>query len=213
MFMSDSALELALFFYSYKMVCKMTEETPQVHKKSGFFKELVKFTLIAFLIVVPFRIFIAQPFIVNGASMEPTFHPGEYLIVDQLTYKAFSQPKRGEVIIFRYPQDTTKFFIKRVVGLPGETIEIRGENIRISNSDFPEGFLLDEDYLSFRKQDNLKTKLKSDEYFVMGDNRPQSSDSRIWGPLKEELIIGRPLVRLFPVNRLQFLPGSFSFQR
>ncbi len=191
----------------------MTEETPQVHKKSGFFKELVKFTLIAFLIVVPFRIFIAQPFIVNGASMEPTFHPGEYLIVDQLTYKAFSQPKRGEVIIFRYPQDTTKFFIKRVVGLPGETIEIRGENIRISNSDFPEGFLLDEDYLSFRKQDNLKTKLKSDEYFVMGDNRPQSSDSRIWGPLKEELIIGRPLVRLFPVNRLQFLPGSFSFQR
>lgn len=191
----------------------MTEETPQVHKKSSFFKELIKFTLIAFLIVVPFRIFIAQPFIVNGASMEPTFHPGEYLIVDQLTYKAFSQPKRGEVIIFRYPQDTTKFFIKRVVGLPGETIEIRGENIRISNSDFPEGFLLDEDYLSFKKQDNLKTELKSDEYFVMGDNRPQSSDSRIWGPLKEELIIGRPLVRLFPVNRLQFLPGSFSFQR
>lgn len=191
----------------------MTEETPQVHKKSSFFKELIKFTLIAFLIVVPFRIFIAQPFIVNGASMEPTFHPGEYLIVDQLTYKAFSQPKRGEVIIFRYPQDTTKFFIKRVVGLPGETIEIRGGNIRISNSDFPEGFLLDEDYLSFKKQDNLKTELKSDEYFVMGDNRPQSSDSRIWGPLKEELIIGRPLVRLFPVNRLQFLPGSFSFQR
>ncbi len=191
----------------------MQKESPQIIKKGGFFKELVKFTLIAFLIVVPFRVFVAQPFIVNGASMEPTFHPGEYLIVDQLSYRFFTKPKRGEVIIFKYPQDTSKFFIKRVVGLPGETIEIGNENIKIYNEDFPEGFFLEEDYLSLRKKDNIKVELGDDEFFVMGDNRPQSSDSRIWGPLKEDLVVGRPLVRLFPIGRIDFFPGNFKFQR
>ncbi|TSC61019.1 MAG: signal peptidase I [Parcubacteria group bacterium Gr01-1014_107] len=178
--------------------------------KKEFFKELLRFTIIAFLIVIPFRWFIAQPFIVNGASMEPTFHPGEYLIVDQLSYRIFEEPGRGAVIIFRYPQDPSKFFIKRVIGLPGETLEIRGKEIRITNSEHPDSFSLAEEYILHGRDEYQKVVLKDDEYFVMGDNRPFSSDSRIWGPLKENLIVGRPLLRLFPINRLKILPGDKS---
>jgi signal peptidase I len=178
--------------------------------KKEFFKELLKFTFIAFLIVVPFRWFIAQPFIVNGASMEPTFHPGEYLIVDQLSYRIFENPERGEVIIFRYPEDPRKFFIKRVIGLPGETLEIKGKEIKIVNNEYPGGFSLSEEYILEGKDEYQKVLLKDDEYFVMGDNRGFSSDSRIWGPLKESLIVGRPLIRLFPINRMNILPGDQS---
>ena len=111
----------------------MSEETTQQNKKGGFFKELLKFTIIAFIIVVPIRAYVAQPFIVNGASMDPTFETGEYLIVDQLSYRIIEKPARGEIIIFKYPQDTSKFFIKRIIGLPGETLEIEGSSIKITN--------------------------------------------------------------------------------
>jgi len=190
----------------------MPEETLQNEKvrKSGFFKELIKFTLIAFLVVVPFRYFVAQPFIVNGASMDPTFHTGEYLIVDQLSYRTFEDPQRGEVIIFRYPEDPSKFFIKRIVGLPGETIEMRGNIITITNDENPSGFSIEENYIIHTKSDTLKVELEEDEFFVLGDNRASSSDSRIWGPLKQEFIIGRPIIRLFPLNRLQLFPGDYS---
>jgi signal peptidase I len=188
----------------------MSEETPQKNGegKVGIFKELLKFTIIAFLIVVPFRAYVAQPFIVNGLSMDPTFFPGEYLIVDQLSYRTFDEPDRGSIIIFKYPNDPSKFFIKRVVGLPGEILSIEGSRIKIVNGEYPEGFFLEEDYILHEKQDLLELELEENEYFVMGDNRASSSDSRIWGPLKKELIIGRPLLRLFPISRLQLFPGD-----
>jgi len=179
-------------------------------RKSGFFKELIKFSLIAFLIVVPFRYFVAQPFIVNGASMDPTFHTGEYLIVDQLSYRAFDNPQRGEIVIFRYPKDPSKFFIKRIVGLPGETIEMRENIITIFNDEYPSGFSIKENYIIHTKNDILKVELEEDEFFVLGDNRASSSDSRIWGPLKQEFIVGRPIIRLFPLNRIQLFPGDYS---
>lgn len=143
--------------------------------------------------------------------MDPTFHTGEYLIVDQLTYKTFDDPKRGSVVIFRYPEDPSKFFIKRIIGLPNETVEISGSEVRVFNNENPDGFVLNEDYVVHKKNDYMKKDLESDEYFVMGDNRPQSSDSRIWGPVKKDLIAGRPLVRLFPINKLDVLPGDESY--
>lgn len=190
----------------------MSEETTQKDNtdKGGFFKELLKFTVIAFLIVVPFRAFVAQPFIVNGASMDPTFHPGEYLIVEQLSYKTFGEPDRGSILIFKYPEDTSKFFIKRVIGLPGETLNIKGDQIEIINEENPRGFFLEEDYVVHKKSGSFRVDLADDEYFVMGDNRASSSDSRVWGPLKKEFIVGRPLVRLFPINRLDILPGNYK---
>ena len=124
-------------------------------KNGGFFKELLKFILIAFLVVVPFRYFVAQPFIVNGASMTPTFLPGEYLIVDQISYKTLQSPERGDIITFHYPKDRSKYFIKRIIGLPSETVRIEGTQITIINETNPEGFELKEDYILYPKDDFL----------------------------------------------------------
>ena len=191
-----------------------TLPTPvSVETKSKFapiVSEIIRFVLIAVFIVLPVRLYIAQPFVVSGASMDPTFANGEYLIVDEATYK-FNDPERGDVIIFRYPQDTTKFFIKRIIGLPEETVYVEGSAIRIVNEASPEGFTLDETYLTFTSESNIRIKLQEDEYFVMGDNRPASSDSRVWGPLNRDLIVGRAFVRLLPVTRIGMFPGAHEY--
>jgi len=170
--------------------------------------EIIRFSLIALIIVIPIRMFIAQPFIVSGASMEGTFHTGEYLIVDQISYY-FNNPKRGDVIVFRYPKDPSKFFIKRVIGLPGETISIIGSAVTIKNKGNPNGFVLDEPYIKSMKNGSNLTEILGDrEYFVMGDNRDQSSDSRTWGVLQQGGIIGHALIRLFPPRQFSYLPGA-----
>jgi signal peptidase I len=174
--------------------------------------EIVRFSIIAILLVIPIRMFIAQPFIVSGASMDETFHSGEYLIVDQVTYH-FEKPSRGDVVIFRYPRDPSKFFIKRVIGVPGDTITIENAQVSISNESNPSGFTLDEPYIkSMQPAAPFKETLGDREYFVMGDNRDKSSDSRAWGVLQEERIIGRAFVRLFPPNELSYLPGAVDIE-
>lgn len=178
-------------------------------KEKGFFRELLEFVIIALVIVIPFRIYIAQPFVVNGASMDPTFENGEYLIVDQLSYK-FGTPERGSVLIFKYPKDPSKYFIKRVIGLPSEKVKISGGQVTIINKDNPDGLVLDEPYVEFVKKDSFETTLESDEYFVMGDNRLGSADSRVWGPLPKEDIVGRPVIRLFPFSRISLFPGDYE---
>lgn len=179
-------------------------QAPQ--KKENFIKELVKFTLIAIAIVVPIRLFVAQPFIVKGESMDTTFADGQYLIVDQLTYH-FKEPARGEVIILHYPLSPKTFFIKRVIGLPGETVVSTNGVISIINKDNPNGFTLDEPYIDpvNKASDTFRTTLKDTEYFVMGDNRSHSSDSHIWGPLERKFVQGRPIFRLIP---LSIFPGK-----
>ncbi len=179
-------------------------------KKEHFFKDLIKFGILAFIVVLPIRFFVAQPFIVSGASMDPTFETGEYLIVDQLSYR-IGEPERGQVVIFKYPKDPSKYFIKRIIGLPGESVEINGTTVTIKNKTYPNGFTLDEPYISEvnEKEDNIKVTLKDTDYFVMGDNRRQSSDSRVWGTLPRNLIIGTPLIRLFPFQKISVHPGTF----
>jgi signal peptidase I len=162
-----------------------------------FLKEILQTVILALLIVLPIRLFIFQPFIVKGQSMEPNFGNGDYLIIDELTYK-FREPKRGEVIVFKNPLNQNQRFIKRIIGLPGETVEISEGKIYISNS---EKRVLDESsYLnsSFTLGD-LKITLKKDEYFVLGDNRQFSLDSRKFGPVKKKEIVGRVLFRLWPI--------------
>jgi signal peptidase I len=174
--------------------------------------EIFRFTLIALIIVIPIRLFVAQPFIVSGASMDDTFQSGQYLIVDQVSYK-FHQPNRGDVIVFRYPKDPSKFFIKRVIGLPGDTVKIDGSTVTIKNEANPDGFVLDEPYIkSMRNVSDTTEELGEREYFVMGDNRDQSSDSRVWGVLQEERIVGRAYVRLFPPNTFDYLPGEARYE-
>jgi len=184
-------------------------EEQQPHKES-FLAEIIKFSLVALLIVLPVRIFVAQPFIVSGASMEATFSTGQYLIVDQLTYH-FEEPQRGDVIVFRYPKDPSKFFIKRIIGIPGDIVDIKGNVVTLSNDSHPEGIVLDESYiLAMAPNTILKEKLGVQEYFVMGDNRDASSDSRMWGVLPRENIVGRAFLRLFPFPKVGIFPGNYD---
>lgn len=175
--------------------------------------DIVRFSLIAIIIVIPMRLWIAQPFIVSGASMADTFHTNEYLIVDQLTYH-LENPVRGDVVIFRYPRDPSKYFIKRIIGIPGDTITIDGNVVTITNEANPNGVVLDEPYVRSMKQNTYLTEILGDgEYFVMGDNRDQSSDSRMWGILQEDKIVGRAFLRLYPVSEMDVFPGHYDVDR
>jgi len=182
--------------------------TPEEKKQKHPIVEIIQFALIALIIVIPIRMFIAQPFIVNGASMENTFHTGEYIIVDQLSYR-FDEPSAGDVVVFRYPKNPSVFFIKRIIGTPGDTIHIDGNVITIVNEEYPNGYILTEDYIKHMSPNTfLSEKLGDREYFVMGDNRDHSSDSRAWGILQRENIVGQAFLRLFPFNKIDFKPGA-----
>jgi len=211
---ADGEVYLSVSHFVMNTTHQPTEQTnempsPEIKSGRGFVREVIEFSLIALLIVVPIRFFVAQPFIVSGASMEPTFDGGEYLIVDQISHY-FEEPYRGEVIIFKYPIDQSKFFIKRIIGLPGETISIRGSAITITTADQSETFTLSEPYLETSRvgADFITVVLDEDEYFVLGDNRRASSDSRIWGALPKDLIVGRAFLRLLPPSRIDYLPGE-----
>lgn len=181
---------------------------PRQGKKETIW-ELARFAIIAIIIVIPVRIFIAQPFIVSGSSMVPTFQNGDYLIVDEISYR-LKNPERFDVIVFRYPHDQTKFFIKRIIGLPNEEIVINNGIVTIINPEHPDGFILDQPYVKNESKSNEHLKLKENEYFVMGDNRSASSDSRYWGALTKNLIMGKAFIRLFPIKEIDLLPGYFQ---
>jgi len=184
----------------------------EVHRDRSLFG----YALVAVGLALIIRFFVATPYIVSGASMEPTFENHDYLIVDRLTYD-FSGPQRGDIVVFGLPQEPSRDLIKRVIGLPGDTVELSGAapTVTIVNSAHPDGFTLDEPYLS---QENLggssdmKVTLGADQYFVLGDNRKVSADSRLWGILPRKDIVGRVLLRLFPFNAIGLLPGKANYQ-
>ncbi len=183
--------------------------SPKMRKHAENFWDLLKFAIIALAIVIPVRMFIAQPFVVSGESMFPTFNDGQYLIVDELSYY-LGEPHRGDVVIFRYPNDPKRFFIKRIIGLPDEKITITKGTVTITNKTHPEGFTLSEPYID-EAFPTIGTYTTADaEYFVMGDNRNRSSDSRIWGVLPRKLMIGRAYLRLLPVSDTAYLPGYYK---
>lgn len=187
----------------------MEPEKPKEKFDKKSFWELVRFALIAIAIVIPIRIFIAQPFIVSGSSMVPTFENGQYLIIDEISYR-FNDPQRDDVIVFRYPNDTKKFFIKRIIGLPNETVDIKGNTVTVTNKSHPSGLVLDQSFIENTANNDTHFELKDGEYFVMGDNRSASSDSRYWGAVPKNLLIGKVFLRLLPFNKIGILPGSFK---
>ena len=192
----------------------------------GFIWEVIKVFFWAFIIIMPIRIFLFQPFFVQGASMEPNFEGGDYLIINELGYKqtsfgfadmdifslpTFRELQRGDVVVFRYPKDPKQFFIKRVIGLPGEKVVISEGKVRIISKQNPDGFILDEyQYLPKNVVTNnpqnpqsntpIIQELSSDEYFVLGDNRSQSHDSRAWGALNKKYVVGRAMLRAWPLS-------------
>jgi len=178
-----------------------------MNKSLEFFFEVVKTVILALVIVVPIRYFIFQPFIVKGMSMSPTLQNGDYLIVDELTYR-FRDPARGEVVVFHYPNDPSERFVKRIIGLPGERIVIRNGRIEIFEPDGTMRTLNESIYLSNIPSNwpgNMEVTLGEDEYFVLGDNRFHSFDSRNWGPVSKKQIIGRVILRAWPFDSLAFI--------
>lgn len=170
---------------------------------SEFIWEMVRVAVISLVIIIPVRYFLIQPFYVKGASMEPNFYDHEYLIIDEISYR-FDHPQRGDIVVFKYPKDTKQYFIKRVIGLPGERVKIDDNKIYIN------GTILNEAYLSSETETVLALRgygdvtLDKDEYFLLGDNRSQSLDSRTFGPVKREYIVGRTWLRGWPFNRVTF---------
>ena len=172
----------------------------------SFVFELLKVIVISLIIIVPIRYFLIQPFYVKGASMEPNFHDREYLIIDELSYR-FNLPQRGDIIVFRYPLDPQEYFIKRVIGLPGEKVEVKNGKVYIYNLENPDGLALNEPYLAdsletYDNSDKGIIELKKDEYYVMGDNRTASKDSRSFGPVNRSFVTGRVMFRGWPLDKI-----------
>jgi signal peptidase I len=168
--------------------------------------DFVKIIAIAALIVLPVRYFIFQPFIVKGDSMVPNFHTGDYLIIDEISYR-FYEPKRGDVVVLKYPLDPSQRYIKRIIGLPGETVKVKDGKIWISRDGQTET-LLQESYLpaDLVTDGDVNLTLRENKYFVLGDNRQFSYDSRRWGELPKEYIIGKAVFRIF--KNTSFIPQA-----
>ncbi len=184
---------------------------PTVGAVAIFLLEIIQIMVIAAAIIIPIRYFLIQPFYVKGASMEPEFYDHEYLIIDELSYR-LNEPARGDIIVFRYPRDPSEFFIKRVIGLPGETVEVDDGRITLVNEEHPDGVQLDESYLDVQfSAGHKEVQLGEGEYFVLGDNRDASLDSRSFGAIHRDLIVGKVWLRGLPLNKITvFSPPSYN---
>jgi signal peptidase I len=205
--------------YSFRHNTGSSPKQDPAYGVGTFLMEIIKVFVLAVVIIMPIRMFLFQPFFVQGASMEPNYHNGEYLLVNEFGYKhtdvgfsnnrffsiePFRELKRGDVVVFRYPKNPSQFFVKRVVGLPGERIVIEDQSITIYNDEYMIGMTLDEsEYLqTMNLRGSYDQVLNEDEYYVLGDNRDHSHDSRSWGPLDKEYVIGKVFFRAWPLTKL-----------
>jgi len=186
---------------------QMTIENDPVKDFFYFLWDLLKTGVIVFLIAFSIRYFLVQPFIVEGNSMLPNFVDQEYLLAEKISY-IISQPKRGDVVIFKPPANPSQNYIKRIIGLPGETVEVSAEGVKIINTEHPNGISLGEEYIPegtitrpLNNDDKTSTVLGDGQYFVLGDNREHSSDSREWGTLPRTNMIGRAWLTIKPLDR------------
>lgn len=197
------------------------ETVPQEDKNPSLFRraadfvgELLHVVIISLAIIVPVRYFLIQPFYVKGASMEPNFYDHQYLIIDEISYR-FAPPARGDIVVFRYPNDPRQYFIKRVIGLPGERMKLSRGKIVIYTAAHPDGAPLDESsYLGVLQTGGEKdVKLGPEEYFLLGDNRPASLDSRVFGAVSRSFIVGRVWFRGWPPEKIKFFTTESELQR
>ena len=181
------------------------------HPFWGYFVDIIETIVVAAAIFVVVYLFLLQPHPVRGASMEPNLSDGQYILTDKISYR-FEKPRRGDIIVFKAPVDPNFDYIKRIIGLPGESIQIKGGKIIIKNTTHPKGFVLEEPYKingsdqpGALLEDNKEFKISEDSYFVLGDNRNQSFDSREWGELSRKNIIGKTWLRYWPISRFSFV--------
>lgn len=178
----------------------------------SFIWETIKVIVVSLAIIIPVRFYVIQPFYVKGASMEPAYFDHEYLIIDELSYN-FRDPFRGEVVVFHPPNNSRQFYIKRVIGLPNERIRITGGNIYLYSDTYPDGKQLAEDYLDpgTRTSGEIDVRLTMDEYFVLGDHRNASLDSRVFGAVLRDGIVGRTWLRGWPLNRMTVFNAPINY--
>ena len=173
-----------------------------------FFLELIKIVALAAVTIGIVRYFLIQPFYVKGKSMEPTFYEHEYLIIDKITYRLRDwrdkqDVVRGDVVVLRAPNNPKEYYLKRVVGMPGERIKIAENRVIIYNEAHPQGLVLKELYTQAAETGGAQTlTLGPDQYYVLGDNRGASFDSRRFGPVDRSEIIGRTWFRGWPLTRI-----------
>ena len=174
--------------------------------------EVFKVVVISLAIIIPVRYFLIKPFYVKGASMEPNFYDHEYLIIDEISYR-FADPDRGDSVVFRYPFDRSQYFIKRIIGLPGEKIKVSGGEVLIFNSATAEYEVLAEDYLlpAMKTLGEVEVELGADEYYLLGDNRLASLDSRAFGSIKRQDIVGRTWLRGWPFYRIGIISNNLEY--
>ena len=186
------------------------EEKPAKESRLRFYLENILYMAVAVALATTIQAFIIRPFIVSGNSMDPNIQDKQYLIIDEVSYR-LHPPQRGDVIVFKAPPEPTKYYIKRIIGLPGETVKIQGSTVTILNAAHPNGLVLSEPYITHESSNTMEMKIPAGKYFVMGDNRSGSYDSRSWGALPKENIRGRSLLRLLPLQKIAYLPAREAY--
>lgn len=193
------------------------ENSPS-HDFYVFIIDLLKTGLVVFIIAFVLRYFVVQPYIVDGESMMPNYVNNEYLLAEKVSY-LFNAPQRGDVVVFRYPKNPSVNYIKRIIGLPGETVTIdENDNIIVTNKDYPNGTIIKESYIPAGVKTNppdnktYSITLGNNEYFVLGDNREHSSDSREWGVLPKSNISGRSWLSIAKLGDSGFSGFQFYFK-
>jgi signal peptidase I len=159
---------------------------------------LIRDLIFAVMLMILFVVFVVQPVKVEGTSMLPRLHDGERIFVNKLVYYHLPPLSRGDIVVFWFPDDPDKSYIKRVIGLPGELVEVRDGRIRVNNQELDEPYL--DPQLNVSHVSQPPVIVKPHYYFVMGDNRDHSSDSRYWGLVPEKYIYGKALFRYWPLS-------------
>jgi signal peptidase I len=184
---------------------------PTLGAIGNFFLEIAQIAILALVIILITRHFLILPFIVKGASMEPNFHDNEYLIVDEVTYR-IREPQRGEIVVFHPPKNEGQYYIKRIIGLPKERVEVQDGKVTIYNDTYPSGVTLPEEYLTETTTGSDSVTLGPDQYYVLGDNRNASLDSRSFGYVPKANIVGRVWIRGLPLEKAgTFMTPEYQF--
>lgn len=168
-------------------------------KKSAL-TEITESIIIAVLLATVIRLFVLQPFYIPSGSMEPNLRINDRIIVSKINYR-FTEPQRGDIVVFKYPLDPTRDFVKRLIGKGGETVALKNSKLYIDGKEIPENYLP----TGLRFEDFGPVRIPEGHYLMLGDNRNSSDDSRVWGPLPKDHIVGKALLIYWPLDRLELL--------